>query len=50
MLALGIFANIAVIFYFKYFDFFIENINSIFGKTFGLKNIALPLGISFFTF
>ncbi|MCX4325940.1 MAG: MBOAT family protein [Lachnospiraceae bacterium] len=50
ILAFGIFANIAVIFYFKYFDFFIENINSIFEKTFELKNIALPLGISFFTF
>lgn len=50
MLVLGIFANIAVIFYFKYFDFFIVNVNSVFGKTFGLKNIALPLGISFFTF
>lgn len=47
---MGIFVNIAVIFYFKYFDFFIENVNSVFGKTFELKNIALPLGISFFTF
>lgn len=50
ILTFGILANIAVIFYFKYFNFFIENVNSIFGKTFELKNIALPLGISFFTF
>lgn len=46
----GVCANIAVIFYFKYFDFFLENINAIFVKSFELKNIVLPLGISFFTF
>lgn len=46
----GVCANIAVIFYFKYFDFFLENINAIFAKSFELKNIVLPLGISFFTF
>ena len=41
LLVLGIFANIAVIFYFKYFNFFIENINGIFSKTFELRNIIL---------
>lgn len=50
LLFLGICVNAAVIFYFKYYDFFIENINAVFGKSFVLKNIALPLGISFFTF
>lgn len=50
LLVLGICINTAVIFYFKYYDFFIENINAVFGKSFELKNIALPLGISFFTF
>lgn len=50
MLALGICANIAVIFYFKYYDFFLENVNIVFGKSFELQNIVLPLGISFFTF
>lgn len=50
ILVSGIFADIAVIFYFKYFDFFLENINSLFNKSFELKNILLPLGISFFTF
>lgn len=43
-------ADIAVIFYFKYFDFFLENMNIYFGSSYELKNIALPLGISFFTF
>lgn len=47
---MGIGINIAVIFYFKYFDFFMENINMVFGKSFELRNIVLPLGISFFTF
>ena len=35
---------------FKYLDFFIENINGVFGTAIPLQNIPLPLGISFFTF
>ena len=50
ILIIGLLANVAVIFYFKYFDFFLENVNIIFDKSFELKNIVLPLGISFFTF
>lgn len=50
ILAVGILANICSIFYFKYYDFFISNINIIFDQTFELKNVLLPLGISFFTF
>lgn len=42
--------NLAVLFYFKYYDFFVENINSLFQTDFNLKHILLPLGISFFTF
>ncbi len=38
------------LFYFKYYDFFIENINYVFRADFNLKHILLPLGISFFTF
>lgn len=49
-LTLGVFFNIALIFYFKYFDFFISNINILFNQDYVLKNIVLPLGISFFTF
>lgn len=48
--ALAVFINLAVLFGFKYFDFFISNINAIFKTEFLLKNILLPLGISFFTF
>ncbi len=47
---LGIIVNLGILFYYKYFDFFIENINLIFQKDYNLKHILLPLGISFFTF
>lgn len=46
----GVIFNIGMIGYFKYFDFFIENINAVFRTDFTLLNILLPLGISFFTF
>ena len=42
--------NLGLIFYFKYFNVFIENINKIFLCNFQQRNIMLPLGISFFTF
>ena len=47
---MGVLANLLVLFYFKYFDFFLENVNVLFGSSFELRNILLPLGISFFTF
>ena len=50
ILAIGIFINLLVLFYFKYFDFFIDNINAIFKTSIPLRHILLPLGISFFTF
>lgn len=50
VLFVGIVFNIAVLFYFKYFNFVITSINQLFQKTFSLKNILLPLGISFITF
>lgn len=43
-------ADICTLFYFKYFNFVIQNINEAFGTGFSLWNIALPLGISFYTF
>ena len=46
----GVVLNLLVLFYFKYFDFFLENVNNLFGSSFPLKHILLPLGISFFTF
>lgn len=49
-LIIGIVFNAALIGYFKYFNFFVENINLIFRTQFLVRNILLPLGISFFTF
>ncbi|MEG0961854.1 MAG: MBOAT family protein [Lachnospiraceae bacterium] len=43
-------ANITIFFIFKYLGFAVENINYIFGKELVLPQIALPIGISFFTF
>ena len=46
----GVLFNVLLIGYFKYYDFFIENINFLFRSSFALKHLLLPLGISFFTF
>lgn len=50
ILAIALAFNIGILFYYKYTDFFLENINLFFHKNFALRNILLPLGISFFTF
>ena len=50
ILITGVSANLLLLFYFKYYDFFVENINAVFGSSLVLKNVLLPLGISFFTF
>ncbi len=42
--------NLGILFYYKYFDFFTENINALFGSDLPLRRLILPLGISFFTF
>ena len=47
---LAVTVNLGVLFYFKYFDFFISTMNAVFGTSAALRNILLPLGISFFTF
>ena len=50
LLAFGIVSNIALLGYFKYTDFFLENFNLAFTTNIDLLHLALPLGISFFTF
>ena len=42
--------HISLLVFFKYTDFLILNINSIFKANVPLQNIALPIGISFYTF
>ncbi len=49
-LFLTVAANLLLLFYFKYFDFTIATVNQIFKTGFSLRNIVLPIGISFFTF
>jgi D-alanyl-lipoteichoic acid acyltransferase DltB (MBOAT superfamily) len=50
VLALGVAANLVLLGVFKYADFFIANVARVAGDTPPLLAIALPLGISFFTF
>lgn len=51
ILALSVFINLAILGYFKYFNFFSESLNNIFhGEVIALKEIILPIGISFYTF
>lgn len=47
---IAVLLNICVLAYFKYFNFFIENINVLFNSNLEIYKIILPLGISFFTF
>lgn len=50
MVIAGIFVNLGVIGYYKYFNFFAENFAAVFGMSYESINLFLPLGISFFTF
>lgn len=50
LLIIDILINIGMLFYFKYTDFFIQNINNMFGSDMALLKIVMPIGISFFTF
>ena len=50
LLAAGVAVNLAALVYFKYMDFFIGNWNYISGMELPLLRVALPVGISFFTF
>lgn len=50
MLVLSVVIDLGLLSVFKYTDFIITNVNAIFGANFDLLNIALPIGISFYTF
>lgn len=49
-LIISICINLSLLGFFKYSDFLIENINFIFNLNIDYLNLALPLGISFYTF
>ncbi|MBT3347949.1 MAG: MBOAT family protein, partial [Thiotrichales bacterium] len=50
ILILGVAANLGMLGYFKYANFFVDNLNNIAGTDIVLEQIILPLAISFFTF
>ncbi len=50
ILTLGVSANLAALGYYKYANFFVNNLNILLHSHFTLDTIILPLGISFFTF
>lgn len=49
-LIFGILVNLGILCYYKYTNFLIGNLNLLVGTDFALKNIIMPIGISFFTF
>ncbi len=49
-LLLSILINLSMLGFFKYSNFFLENINNLFNLSVPLLNITLPIGISFYTF
>ncbi|MCW8943029.1 MAG: MBOAT family protein [Gammaproteobacteria bacterium] len=50
VLIAGIVANLSLLAYYKYANFFVDNINRVLSVDWNLGNIILPLAISFFTF
>ncbi len=50
LLGVGLTWNIGLLGYFKYANFFVDNFNILWGTSWTLERIVLPLGISFFTF
>lgn len=50
LLILSIVFNIGMLFFFKYSNFFIDNINLLFNTSINNIKVTLPLGISFYTF
>lgn len=50
LVGVTVFVNVAIFFYFKYMTFVFSELNSAFSLNLPLKEIALPIGISFYTF
>ncbi len=50
ILTLSVLLNLSALFFFKYADFFIANINALFSLRIKPVNLPLPIGISFYTF
>ncbi len=50
VLILSVVGNLAILFFFKYTDFAIANVNSLLNQGIPALGLALPIGISFYTF
>jgi len=50
VLAISVAGNLGILCFFKYTDFILETINSLTGGDLPLLGLALPIGISFYTF
>jgi alginate O-acetyltransferase complex protein AlgI len=50
IVSLAIIANLFILGFFKYFGFFVENLNTLTGIDIPIIDIGLPIGISFYTF
>ena len=50
IVCLGIAANLGLLGYFKYTNFFVDNLDNLFSLHLEIARIALPIGISFYTF
>lgn len=50
VLILSVIVNIGLFFFFKYYNFVIDNLNYLFNLNISANNLSLPLGISFYTF
>ncbi len=50
LLVLSLIINLGILCYFKYFNFFLENINELFHTNANFVRVLMPIGISFYTF
>ena len=50
ILTIGVSVNLVILGYFKYANFFVDNLNVLSGTNLILNEVILPLAISFFTF
>ena len=50
LLVMTIILNLSFLFYFKYFNFVVENINDLFSANIRAIKVVMPIGISFYTF
>ena len=50
LVTVAVMYHLGILAAYKYLDFFVGNVNVLFGSTFVLPGLGLPLGVSFFTF